>query len=222
MEIVKNNSAIKDLSMKKFGKLTAIKYIGKDKVGHAKWMCKCDCGNIKNILGTHLISGNIISCGCGRKERFLKFEKEFSKENSYKIKRIYHIFNGMRQRCNNQKNKGYESYGGRGIIICDEWLNDFNIFASWAMNNGYEDDLTLDRIDVNGNYTPSNCRWVNMKTQENNRRDNIRICYNGESKTLKEWATSQNIPYSTIYTRYKNGLDIEKIISKKDLRRIYE
>lgn len=134
-------------------------------------------------------------------------------------KRLYNIFNGMRLRCYNKKAKNYPNYGGKGIKICKEWKNHFMNFCDWALENGYKENLTIDRIDVNGNYEPNNCRWVTMLQQENNRKNNIFLKYNNQNKTLKQWGRELNIPYGTIYARYCNGFSARDILSNKDLRR---
>jgi hypothetical protein len=107
----------------------------------------------------------------------------------------------MKDRCYNEKTKAYKDYGGRGITVCDEWRNDFEAFLKWALDNGYRDDLTIDRIDVNGNYEPSNCRLVTMKEQANNRRSNNKILYDGKLFTLAEWSEIIGIPYHVLYDR---------------------
>lgn len=121
----------------------------------------------------------------------------------------------MKKRCYNLKYKRYNDYGGRGIKICNEWLNDFKVFYDWAMQNGYKDNLTIDRIDVNGNYEPSNCRWANIKTQANNKRNNRIIEYKGEFHTMSEWANIYNINYKLLHSRLKKGWNIEKALFTK-------
>lgn len=217
-----------DLTDKKIGKLTVIKMNGKDKNGHCKWLCQCDCGNTKNVLGTHLIRGNIRSCGCLSKKNKFLYENKYGNSTNYK--RLYSIFNGMRSRCYNIKDVNYNNYGARGIKIYDKWINNFFEFMDWAMQNGYKKNLTIDRIDNNGNYEPNNCRWTTLKEQENNRRDNVFLKYKGKVKTLKQWAETIGISYNTLYSRYsreielvnnsvKSQIDISKILYKKDLRK---
>ena len=119
------------------------------------------------------------------------------------------------QRCYNENDKGFKYYGGRGISICNEWLNDFEAFYNWAIESGYQSGLSIDRIDVKGNYTPKNCRFVSMKIQNVNKKSNVFIEYKGETKTLSEWCEKLNLKYSTIYMRLNRGWNIDKAFSKK-------
>ena len=157
------------------------------------WVCKCDCGNTKVINGNNLRQGKSTTCGCSLRKHGMR--------NT----RLWNIWDGMMKRCYNPKHMWYKRYGGRGITICDEWLDDHGAFFSWALANGYADHLTLDRIDVNGNYCPENCRWVDMKTQHNNRSNNCIVAINGVEKTIAEWASIAGIDYQTIYRRYHRG-----------------
>lgn len=123
--------------------------------------------------------------------------------------RLYNTWLNIKQRCNNPTNTRYKNYGGRGIKVCEEWANNFISFKNWAIKNNYNDNLTIDRIDVNGNYEPSNCRWISNKTQQNNRTNNRIIEFNGEKKTLKEWSETLNIKYNTLQKRLNKGWAIE-------------
>lgn len=117
----------------------------------------------------------------------------------------------MCNRCSNPKDKFYKDYGGRGIEVCDEWRHNSTAFLEWAMANGYADDLTIDRIDNNGNYCPENCRWATLKEQANNKRKHT-ITYNGETHTVKEWASITGLHYATIHKRIKKGLTIKEVL----------
>ena len=124
---------------------------------------------------------------------------------------LYWRLTRIKSRCYNKNNPRYKDYGGRGITICDEWLNDFMNFYNWAMTNGYKENLTIDRIDVNGNYEPNNCRWVTPKIQSNNKRNNIIVKYNNEKMTLKQWSELLNLNYKMVYFNYKRGIKLEDI-----------
>ena len=128
--------------------------------------------------------------------------------------RIHRIWHSMYCRCYYPTTNGYERYGGRGIKICDEWINNPQSFYNWAINNGYKEGLTIDRIDVNGNYEPSNCRWVTKEVQDNNRRNNRKITYKGETKTLTQWCKEYNINIVTLSDRLKSGLSFEEALKK--------
>ena len=129
--------------------------------------------------------------------------------------RLYKTWRDIKERCGNPNIK---NYGGRGIKVCPEWENDFLVFREWALNNGYSDDLTIDRIDVNGNYEPSNCRWATNKAQANNRRSNILITYNGETHTISEWSDITGIKYWKIIQRHRRGLPLDQVFFKGDFR----
>lgn len=126
--------------------------------------------------------------------------------------RLFSIWINMLTRCSNKNTKAYNYYGGRGITVCDEWKNSFNSFYDWSMNNGYESNLTIDRIDVNGNYSPDNCRWTTIKTQANNRRNNHYVNINGVVRTLTEWCELYGINYRTVQDRLKRGWSVEKAL----------
>lgn len=174
------------------------------------WLCKCDCGKEKAVPAWNLVSGQTASCGCKKKDIV---NKTITHGQSYT--RLYTIWVGMKQRCYYRKHKHYSEYGGRGITVCNEWKNNFQAFHDWSIANGYSDDLTIDRIDVNGIYSPENCQWVTQKEQNNNTRNNHFLEYNGEIHTISEWSKITGIPRTTICNRIKYGWSIEKILASK-------
>ena len=134
--------------------------------------------------------------------------------------RLYNIWNGMKNRCFNEKDKNYKNYGARGITVCQQWKEDYGLFRKWAMENGYNDNLTIDRISNNGNYEPSNCRWATREEQNNNTRQNHYIEYNGKVKTLSQWATYYGLTRSCLKCRIKKGWEIEKALTTPQRNKI--
>lgn len=210
---------LNDVIGKKFGRLTVLRFDHKEpsilKNGTKNgfkyyYLCKCDCGNTAIVRRGALKTTS--SCGCYRKEK--AYEATFKKDK-YTNLRIYKIFLKMKQRCYNEHSTYYKNYGGRGIKICDEWLKDFKTFYDWGMNNGYNDNLTIDRIDVNGNYEPSNCRWASRKIQSNNKRNNHWVEYKGKKYTLSEISKIIGIKQSTIRRRLKTGWSVKKALTPK-------
>lgn len=200
---------VKDLAGKVFGRLTAVKPSGKYIDNKQVWKCYCECGNIVEVVGTSLTQGTTQSCGCLAIERV----SETNTKHGMSQERIYNIWNGMMGRCYNQKAKFYNDYGGRGIYVCDEWY-DVNNFVEWALVNGYNKKLTIDRIDVNGNYEPDNCRWITNKEQQNNKRNNVFIEYQGETKTLQQWSEILEINHTVIRNRLKRGWSLDRLFEK--------
>jgi len=208
---------IKDLTGMKFGRLTVIGF------SHMKngsyWHCVCECGEKRIVQGVNLRIGKTKSCGCSLKDRQKLAAigaKIANTKHGESKSRLYDIRIGMIQRCCNSNNPEYKYYGGRGITICNEWIESYEAFRKWALENGYTDNLSIDRIDSNGNYEPSNCRWADTKTQSMNKRNTRNVTINGETKHLKEWAKIYGIAITTLYTRMKNGMDeITAITSQK-------
>lgn len=197
---------------KRYGNLTVIKDTGeKNSSGFAMWLCQCDCGNFVERSSHYLLRKDSVthSCGCQRGATHIKHGDKKKRE---KTGRLYSIWCGMRWRCN-KKNREKRSYMKKGISVCDEWL-DYTTFKSWALENGYADGLTIDRIDNNGNYEPSNCRWATIVEQANNKSNNHLITYNGRTMTLAEWSRELGINYSTLRSRInRQGLSPDKAFS---------
>ncbi len=196
-----------DITGQKFGRLTVLYRINRPahiKSKNAWYRCLCDCGNYKDVCSKHLRSGAVKSCGC--------YNVEHATKHGLSRTRLYRIWALMKDRCTNVNCPTYSCYGGRGITFCDEWKS-FENFHDWAINNGYKDLLTIDRIDVNGNYEPSNCRWSTMKEQGRNRRNNRNITINGKTMCLSEWCEIYGIDFYTVMSRLKRGWDYEKAIT---------
>lgn len=196
---------------KKYNRLTIVKFVGSTKHQKRLVQCKCDCGNNTTVTLTSVTNGYVKSCGCLQKEAGHKmlFVDGRTKE------RLHSIYWGMKDRCYNSHSDAYKHYGERGIKVCDEWLEDYLNFKKWALNNGYSDELSIDRINVNGNYEPSNCRWATIEQQAMNKRNTLYITYNNETKTLKEWCDIYKLNYrlvlSRIHKNKKGNKSIEEI-----------
>lgn len=197
-----------DLTGKRYGRLT-VKGLSDKKIGRKSyWVCLCDCGKEKLVRSDVLKCGYVQSCGCLKKEQdkinLTKFHRHYDTRPG-KVKRIWGIWEHMRQRCTNPKIPCYPRYGGRGIKVCKEW-EVYENFRDWALLNGYTDDLSIERIDVNGDYCPENCCWIPMKEQANNRRSSIWIEWQGMRKNLKQWSDYTGIAYGALSARYKRGI----------------
>lgn len=162
----------RDITGDRFGHLEVVEKTDKrDASGHSYYKCKCDCGNIKLIARTHLVSGKTISCGCHKNQETTKRNTTHNLSKT----RLFGIWMGVKKRCYNPHCKSFKYYGARGISVDALWLEDFKNFYDWSMNNGYKENLTIERINVNGNYEPSNCTWIPFAEQAKNRRTSLRI-----------------------------------------------
>ena len=189
-----------DLTGKVFGSLTVISKHSSGN-GEVIWNCKCDCGNVIQVSTGKLNFGLTTSCGCAKRNRIIERSTTHGLSNT----RLYKIWCDMKKRCCNYSSKRYKDYGGRGIAVCNEWKNDFMSFYNWAMANGYKENLTIERKDVNGNYCPENCTWITKSEQSRNQRKTIRYTIFGIEKPLIEWCEYAEIKNSRAYQRYRNG-----------------
>ena len=203
-----------DLTGKIFGKLTVIKldHIQKSlnsKRSKSYWLCKCECGNMKVVRSDSLTTGNTKSCGCLNKDRSNQITHGLSHT------KLYHVYYSMLNRCYNPLDHNYCNYGGRGIKVSEEWKNNFLVFHEWAKHNGYKEHLTIERINVNGNYECSNCKWITQTEQTNNTRRTVLLSYNGETMNINQWAKRLGINKNTFwrYIRVKH-MTIEQVIIK--------
>ena len=199
-----------DLTGRKFGLLTVVKFLQPDERFHngklksdRTWECVCECGSKINVSAWALKNGNTKSCGCYRKAKLKENQRKATHGKTNTL--LYRTWDGIKKRCYNKNANNYENYGGRGIKMCDEWKSDFQAFYIWAMNNGYKKELTIDRIDVNGNYCPENCRWVDIFQQASNKRKSIRnksgyvgISYSETEKRKKRWCSRISIKHKII------------------------
>jgi len=209
---------LEDLIGNKFGRLTVIKYIGKDKRHNPILECNCECGNVFAAISYNIARGATKSCGCLQKEIAKESVKLATKKVTKHRKsntRLYSIWQDMKSRCLNENNYEYKDYGERGIKVCGEWQKDFMNFYNWAIDNNYSKDLTIDRINVNKNYEPSNCRWATKEEQSSNKRNNHYINYKGECTTITRLSNKVNIPVKTLTYHEKKG-DLELYIELRN------
>lgn len=191
---------------RKYGMLTVTEYSHSDSKGHSYWKCVCDCGNETVARGAHLKVGNIKTCGCAGSR----------KTHGLAGTRLYHIWYGMKARCNNPKSPSYKMYGGRGITVCDEWMGGFEPFSRWALENGYAENLSLDRIDNSKGYSPSNCRWATAREQANNTRRNRFVTSGGETLSVTEWSRRTGIKQTTLSRRiHSDKWSVEDALTKE-------
>ena len=198
-----------DLSGQRFGRLIALSEAERSPLGRTQWLCRCDCGNVKVVASRHLKNGATKSCGCWHDEAA---SINATKHGRYGT-RTYTAWSGMLQRCTNPSNRFYSDYGGRGIKVCERWRT----FANFLADMGeVPEGMSIDRIDPNGDYEPSNCRWATAQEQARNRRSNRAVTFNGETKTLAEWAEKLGIGYGTLHSRLNYyGWDTEKAFTQK-------
>jgi hypothetical protein len=184
------------------------------KNGARVWLCKCDCGKMTFCTTDQLKLNHKKSCGCLQKEITKITNKLRSKYPNDTGTRLYRIWKTMIARTIYPSQKGYKNYGGRGIRVCDEWLYDFNLFKNWAIENGYSQELSIDRINNDGNYEPNNCKWSSRKEQNNNQRTNVKLTYKGKTYNISQWSEIIGVKYNTLHKRYQRKYPIEKILKE--------
>ena len=208
-----------DITGQRFGRLIVIERRGSmyDKPVSA-WLCKCDCGNEKIVSLIHLRNGATKSCGCLNKEiaaergRKSRIGERARKHGDFGTK-LYGIWAAMKRRCNNPKTRYYADYGGRGIKVREPWSSDYSSFKLWAISAGYEEGLSIERIDVDGDYCPENCKWISKNEQNANKRVSIRLEFQGNTYSIKELSQLTGLKERTIQARYYKGLSIDEIIN---------
>lgn len=202
----------------KFGRLTVKYFEGRNKQYDSLWRVKCDCGNETIVRGGALKNGHTQSCGCLQRERTAKAKTIhglFYDKKSGKRSRLYRVWTSMKERCFNPNSKSYKDYGERGISVHKEWAENYFSFHEWAVKTGYKEGLTIDRKDVNGNYEPSNCRWIPKSQQSRNRRINRYLTFCGIRKSVAEWEEITSIPAKIINQRIRREWGIEKTLTTK-------
>jgi hypothetical protein len=201
-----------DLTGHVFGRLTVVSFSHKDKSGHSCWHCKCECGKEIIVSFGQLKQGITRSCGCLRREMASINNSKHGDSHGGKQSRLYRIWMGMRSRCNNPHSKDFYLYGKRGIAVCESW-DAYENFRDWALSKGYNNKLSIDRVDSNLGYSPDNCRWVNNLIQANNKRNNLLITAFGETRTISDWGRVLGIRATTIRLRFHKGYSPEEALS---------
>ncbi len=202
-------SRLIDITGNRYNNLVVIKKAYSTEKGIPVWECLCDCGKTTLVRGSNLKSGAVKSCGC------LVRQKGRNSTHGMSHTRLYHVWVGMRNRCYNKSFRSFKDYGLRGIKVCDEWKNSFESFMKWANENGYNDGLTIERINIDDDYCPSNCTWIPANQQQGNRRICYSIQYNGQTKNLADWCNELGLEYKRTHNRiFKLGWSFEKAISE--------
>lgn len=202
---------------KKFGRLTVLDAIReRSESGNSRWMwrCKCECGKESIITPNSIVYGNTRSCGCLARERFVEFNKSRShKYNTTEYKKLWWKYYAIRNRCYNENSSRYKDYGGRGIKVYSEWNDNFDNFVEWALSNGYEEGLTIERVDVNGDYCPENCKFITLEEQANNKRNTVWVEYRGERLSLATLCKNYGLNYHSVHFRlYHRGMSVEEAV----------
>lgn len=197
----------------RFGRLLAVKYAG-HRGRNRVWLCRCDCGNETTVEAGMLRYGDTQSCGCLHRDRARDANIKHGGSGGWKgpQPRLYSVWAGMKRRCFNLNDSGYVNYGGRGITVCAEWMS-FDPFRKWALSNGYRDDLTIERNDNDGNYTPGNCRWATKSEQNSNSRHCRFLTHKGQTRTIAQWAEVVGMNRDTLRNRLNRGWAIDQALT---------
>ena len=201
-----------DLKGQIFGRLTVLQQSKQKKYNCPAWVCRCQCGNKTLVRRSDLTRLKIQSCGCFRREVSTQRQTIHGDAGKHPSK-LYNVWISMKKRCSNKNNKDYANYGGRGIKVCEQWL-DFVPFKEWAKESDYREGLQIDRINNDGDYCPTNCRWVTPKENARNRRKTLWGTINGETKPLSEWCEIYKIAYRLVYARLSRGWDLLDALTK--------
>lgn len=207
-----------DITGKQFGRLTALRRVEDDAHGLTQWRCVCSCGKEVTVRSQDLRRGEQKSCGCLASE--LTAGRNF--RHGLTGSRLYRVWKNMKSRCYNPRVASYKDYGGRGITVCDEWLNNPKAFHDWALANGYSDEKSIDRIDVNGPYAPDNCRWATRKEQNRNQRTNHLIRTPWGLLCMREASERSGVPLATIKQRIKRGVPEDQLLTRRGERHASE
>ncbi len=202
-----------NLEGRKFNRLLVIKRGPNTTQGKAAWICLCDCGKTVTVRSVSLTRGYSGSCGCFQKEIIAKLNFKHGDCVVGHESRLYHIWHGIKQRCNDPESCNYKNYGRRGISLCSEWSENYLPFYEWSINNGYREDLSIERIDNNGNYEPLNCTWATAREQSLNKRTNRLISFNGETKTISQWSEIYGVDKRNLRWRIERGWSAEQAIT---------
>lgn len=203
-----------DYTGKKFARMTVVEFTEKIN-GHIMYRCLCDCGTEKIVRLSSLMTGNTVSCGCYSKERRSAISIEANTKHNLSHHPLYHIWANMKDRCANANSTSYSNYGARGITVCSQWIESFENFYNWAISDGnYKDGLSIERVNVNGNYESSNCTFADTYVQSRNRRNSRIITIDGVTRNWIDWCRLYNIPESTVRNRVNRGMTMIEALTK--------
>lgn len=210
-----------DITGHRFGRLTALEVVGTaPNHGGYLWRCKCDCGNEHIVAYAKLSHGRVRSCGCLRKEISMERQLKHASARRNKRTRLYSIWLGMRERCSYPQNVSYPAYGGRGIKVCNEWASDFDKFRNWALSNGYNDTLSIDRIDSDLDYSPENCQWIPLSENCAKQRKSRFITIDGVTKSITKWAKTIQIAPCRLSEYFKSkGVEATRLFLYETLKK---